>query len=227
MTRRGSGRSSYRNTENGKERKMPQLDIKPTRIELIRTNRRIKLARRGLDLLKMKRSSLVMEFFSISRTVRGLRENLRSEIGEAIDTVRMAEMINGRMTIERIAYMSSNPSIGVNLKNVMGVRIPELNLEYNQTILSNVYRASSVPTAVNDAIKLFESVYQTIVQIAEKENSMRKLLHEIDKTKRRSNAIENILIPQLVGTAKAIRMRLDEIERDTFTTLKMIKRKIT
>ncbi|HLH86654.1 MAG TPA: V-type ATP synthase subunit D [Thermoplasmataceae archaeon] len=206
---------------------MPQLDIKPTRIELIRTNRRIKLARRGLDLLKMKRSSLVMEFFSISRTVRGLRENLRSEIGEAIDTVRMAEMINGRMTIERIAYMSSNPSIGVNLKNVMGVRIPELNLEYNQTILSNVYRASSVPTAVNDAIKLFESVYQTIVQIAEKENSMRKLLHEIDKTKRRSNAIENILIPQLVGTAKAIRMRLDEIERDTFTTLKMIKRKIT
>ncbi|MEM0158595.1 MAG: V-type ATP synthase subunit D [Thermoplasmataceae archaeon] len=206
---------------------MPQIEIKPTRIELIRTNRRIKLAKRGLDLLKMKRSSLVMEFFSISRTVKGLRENLRGEVEEAINTVRMAEMINGRMTIERIAYMSSNPSIGVNLKNVMGVRIPELNLEYNQTILSNTYRASSIPTSVNDAIKLFESVYQTIVQIAEKENSMRKLLHEIDKTKRRSNAIENILIPQLVGTAKAIRMRLDEIERDTFTTLKMIKRKIT
>ena len=56
---------------------MSQLDIKPTRIELIRTNRRIKLAKRGLDLLKMKRSSLVMEFFSISRSVKGLREGRR------------------------------------------------------------------------------------------------------------------------------------------------------
>ena len=65
-----------------------------------------------------------------------------------------------------------------------------------------------------------------MLEIAEKENSMRRLLQEIDKTKRRSNAIENILIPQLTYSAKQIRMRLDEIERDTFTTLKVIKRKM-
>ncbi len=205
---------------------MAQLDLKPTRIELIRTNRRIKLAKRGLDLLKMKRSSLVMEFFRISRSVKGLRENLRSEIGEALETIRAAEIISGTMNLERIAFMSADSTIGINLKNVMGVRIPELNRSYNQTIISGQYRAMSVPTAINDAIKVFESIYTQIVEIAEKENSMRKLLHEIDKTKRRSNAIENILIPRLTSSAKQIRMRLDELERDMFTTLKMIKRKM-
>ena len=205
---------------------MAQAELKPTRIELIRTRRRIKLAQRGLDLLKMKRSSLVMEFFNISRSVKGLRENLRSDIGDALDTLKAAEIISGTMNLERIAYMSADSTVGVNLKNVMGVRIPELSRNYNQTILSNQYRAISVPTAVNDAIKKFENIYTQIVEIAEKENSMRKLLHEIDKTKRRSNAIENILIPQLTYSAKIIRMRLDEIERDMFTTLKMVKRKI-
>lgn len=205
---------------------MAQIDLKPTRIELIRTRRRIKLAKRGLDLLKMKRSSLVMEFFNISRSVKGLRENLRADIEEALETIRAAEIISGTMNLERIAYMSADSTVGVNLKNVMGVRIPELSRNYNQTILSNQYRAMSVPTAVNDAIKKFENVYTQIVEIAEKENSMRKLLHEIDKTKRRSNAIENILIPQLTDSAKQIRMRLDEIERDMFTTLKMVKRKM-
>lgn len=205
---------------------MAQIDLKPTRIELIRTRRRIKLAKRGLDLLKMKRSSLVMEFFNISRTVKGLRENLRADVEDALETIRAAEIKSGSMNLERIAYMSADSTVGINLKNVMGVRIPELSRNYDQTILSNQYRAISVPTAVNDAIKKFENVYTQIVEIAEKENSMRKLLHEIDKTKRRSNAIENILIPQLTQSAKLIRMRLDELERDMFTTLKMVKRKM-
>jgi V/A-type H+-transporting ATPase subunit D len=206
---------------------MPQVDIKPTRIELIRTKRRIKLAKRGLDLLKMKRSAIVMEFFKISRSVKGLRENLRAEIGEAMETLRIAEIVSGTMELERIAYMSSNPKVDIDLKNVMGVRIPELSPEYNQTILSRVYKASSVPTAINDAMNIFEKVYNQIIEIAEKENSMRKLLHEIEKTKRRSNALENIMIPQLNSQAKLIRMRLEEIERDMFTTLKIVKRKIT
>ena len=205
---------------------MAQIDLKPTRMELIRTRRRIKLAKRGLDLLKMKRSSLVMEFFNISRSVKGLRENLRADVEDALETIRSAEIKSGTMNLERIAYMSADSTVGINLKNVMGVRIPELSRNYDQTILSNQYRVISVPTAVNDAIKKFENVYTQIVEIAEKENSMRKLLHEIDKTKRRSNAIENILIPQLSQSAKLIRMRLDELERDMFTTLKMVKRKM-
>ncbi|MCL4341384.1 MAG: V-type ATP synthase subunit D [Candidatus Thermoplasmatota archaeon] len=206
---------------------MPQTDLKPTRIELIKTKRRIKLAKRGLDLLKMKRSAIVMEFFKISRSVKGMRENLRSEIGEAMETLKIAEIVCGTMDIERVAYMSADPTVGIEMKNVMGVKIPELSQESNQTILSKIYRVSSVPTAINDTITVFEKIYTQIIEIAEKENSMRKLLHEIEKTKRRSNALENLLIPQLNDQARTIRMRLEEIERDMFTTLKIVKRKIT
>jgi V/A-type H+-transporting ATPase subunit D len=131
------------------------------------------------------------------------------------------------MDIERVAYMSADPTVGIEMKNVMGVKIPELSQESNQTILSKIYRVSSVPTAINDTITVFEKIYTQIIEIAEKENSMRKLLHEIEKTKRRSNALENLLIPQLNDQARTIRMRLEEIERDMFTTLKIVKRKIT
>jgi V/A-type H+-transporting ATPase subunit D len=205
---------------------MPSVDIRPTRIELIKTKKRIKLAKRGLDLLKMKRSSLVLEFFNISRQVKGMRENLRQEVGDAMQSVKMAEVIEGPMMLETVAYMSANQQVGSGVKNVMGVKIPELTMNYSQTLLSNVYRTISVPVSINDSIKKFERVFQSIIEIAEKENSMRKLLHEIEITKRRSNAIENILIPDLVRTAKIIRMHLDEIERDTFATLKFIKKKM-
>ena len=199
---------------------MPRLEVKPTRIELIQIKKRIKLATRGLHLLKMKRSSLVMEFFTISKQVSGMRENLRGDVGNALSTLKSAEIISGTMELERIAYMSADSTVEVGLKNVMGVKIPELNSEYSPTILSNLYRSTSVPTPINDAIGMFEIVYRQILEIAEKENSMRKLLIEIDKTKRRSNAIENILIPELSSVARYIRGRLDEIERDTFTNLK-------
>jgi V/A-type H+-transporting ATPase subunit D len=205
---------------------MPRLEVKPTRIELIQIKKRIKLATRGLHLLKMKRSSLVMEFFAISKQVSGMRENLRGDVGNALSTLKSAEIISGTMELERIAYMSADSTVEVGLKNVMGVKIPELNSEYSPTILSNLYRSTSVPTSINDAIGMFEIVYRQILEIAEKENSMRKLLIEIDKTKRRSNAIENILIPELSSVARYIRGRLDEIERDTFTNLKMIKKKL-
>jgi V/A-type H+-transporting ATPase subunit D len=208
------------------QRIMVNLDIRPTRIELIRTTRRIKFAKRGLDLLKMKRSSLVMEFFAISRTVKGMRENLRNDVLEAMERLKMAEILHGAMAIELIAYMTSESKVGVTSKNVMGVRIPELKISDQKTVLSNAYRATSVPVSINDAIKKFEKVYNQLLDIAEKENSMRKLLYEIDKTKRRANAIENVLIPSLVDNAKYIRMRLDEIERDTFITLKTIKKKM-
>ncbi len=202
------------------------MEIRPTRIELIRTNRRIKLARKGLDLLKMKRSALVFEFLQISRSIRGMRENLRKNVSEALEAIKIAEVLSGIMNLEMTANMSSDTSINISSRNVMGVPIPELNLNYSLSILSDVYRAESVPVAINDSISKFQKVFTSLIQIVEKENALRNLLVEIDRTKRRSNAIENILIPRLEYEAKTIKMMLDERERDTFTTLKTIKRKI-
>ena len=205
---------------------MASSEVRPTRIELINVTRRIRLARKGLDLLKMKRTSLVMEFFAISRTVKGMRENIRSDMASSLDTVRLAEALSGLVNLERIAAMSVDTQANVATKNVMGVRIPTLNVVYHESLLSEIYRAVSIPTVINDSIIKFERIFRALLEIAEKENSMRKLLREIDRTKRRSNAIENILIPGLVANAKYIRMRLDEMERETFSMLKAVKRNL-
>lgn len=205
---------------------MPAREVRPTRIELINTNKRIKLAARGLDLLKMKRSALVMEFFKISREVKGLRENLRATVEEGLELVRISEILYGDMVIERLAGFSSEEASAIRTRNIMGVRIPEVEVEMGQSLASELYRAVSLPPTLYDAMKKFNEIFSSITEVAEKESSMRRLLHEIDRTKRRSNAIENILIPELKAEAKYIRMRLDEMERDTFSTLKAIKKKI-
>ncbi len=205
---------------------MASSEVKPTRIELINLTRRIRLAKKGLDLLKMKRTSLVMEFFAISRTVKGMRENIRSDMETTLGTVRLAEALSGLVNLERIASMSVDTDANVATKNVMGVRIPTLNVVYHESLLSEIYRAVSIPTVINDSIMKFEKIFKALLEIAEKENSMRKLLREIDRTKRRSNAIENILIPGLAANAKYIRMRLDEMERETFSMLKAVKRNL-
>ncbi len=203
---------------------MPSSDLRPTRIELINTRKRIALAKRGLVLLKMKRSSLIMEFFKISRTVRGLRENLRKDVADALEAIRFAEVDAGSMELERLSLFTADTGASIKPKNVMGVRIPDLKVIYRETLISDIYRVVSMPTSIGDAFKKFQNVLHQLLDVAEKESSMRRLLKEIDRTKRRSNAIENVLIPRLEGDAKYIRMRLDEIERETFTTLKAVKR---
>ncbi|MEM4778362.1 MAG: V-type ATP synthase subunit D, partial [Thermoplasmatales archaeon] len=89
-----------------------------------------------------------------------------------------------------------------------------------------LYEIISLPTALMESREAFKSLLNSLLIIAEKEISLRKLLQEIDRTKRRTNSIENILIPRLNETAAYIRLRLDEMDRETFITLKMIKEKI-
>ncbi|MGP6207940.1 V-type ATP synthase subunit D [Cuniculiplasma sp. SKW3] len=187
----------------------------------------MKLAKRGYQLLKMKRSALIMEFLELAKEMRGLRENLRNETARAIESITKAEISEGRLAIERFSFMSGESSVSMNTKNVMGVRIPEIGINTERAVLTERFRAISVPSSINDSIDIFEKLFQSLITVVEKEKSMRRLLNEIDKTKRRSNAIEFVMIPKLNADAKYIRMRLDELERDTFTTLKIVKKKIT
>jgi V/A-type H+-transporting ATPase subunit D len=109
-------------------------------------------------------------------------------------------------------------------KNIMGVKIPELTSTSSGG--AGQEYLLEVPTSINQAIKSFEEVHKLVLDIAEKETALRKLLVEIEKTKRRSNAIENVLIPRLQAIARYIKFRFDEMERESFTKLKTVKRKI-
>ncbi|MBI3842018.1 MAG: V-type ATP synthase subunit D, partial [Thaumarchaeota archaeon] len=103
------------------------INIRPTRLEYIRTKRRILIAKKGLKLLKLKRQALILEFFNTTKTATALRSSLQSELLKGYESVRMAEMLAGSMRLENEAMKIPQLSkLQVRSKNVMGVRIPKL-----------------------------------------------------------------------------------------------------
>ncbi|MGI0094198.1 MAG: V-type ATP synthase subunit D, partial [Nitrosotalea sp.] len=199
--------------------------IRPTRLEYIRTKRRIIVAKKGLKLLKLKRQALILEFFNTSKTVASLRSGLQTELVKGYQAIRMAEMLAGAMRLENEAMkIPQLNKLQITPKNVMGVRIPKIEGgKSDQTLTEHLLE---LPPSINEAIKAFRNVHKMVLDVAEKETTLRKLLLEIEKTKRKSNAIENVFIPRLQAAIKFIIFRLDEMERDTFMMLKTVKRKM-
>lgn len=199
-------------------------NIRPTRLEYIRTKRRILIAKKGLKLLKLKRQALILEFFNTSKTAAALRGNLQSELIKGYETIRMAEMLAGSMRLENEAMkMSQMANLQVLSKSIMGVHIPKI-LGGQRNLLAE--HLLELPTSINESIRVFQRIHNIVLDIAEKETALRKLLYEIERTKRKSNAIENVFIPKLLSALKFITFRLDEMERDTFIMLKTVKRKM-
>ena len=201
------------------------INIRPTRLEYIRTKRRIIVAKKGLKLLKLKRQALILEFFNTSKSVASLRSGLQAELVKGYQAIRMAEMLAGAMRLENEAMkIPQLNKLQITPKNVMGVRIPKIEGgKSNQALTEHLLE---LPPSINEAIKAFQNVHKMVLDVAEKETTLRKLLLEIEKTKRKSNAIENVFIPRLLAAIKFIIFRLDEMERDTFMMLKTVKRKM-
>jgi V/A-type H+/Na+-transporting ATPase subunit D len=200
-------------------------NVRPTRLELLRTRRRIVVAKRGLNLLKLKRSALIAEFFNISKEALRLRGDLQQRIAQGYESIRAAEMMEGPTRLENISMLL--PAIRparVATRSVMGVRTPRV--ERGGFTPSPAVSLLDLPTSVSEAVHRFQGIYQVVLDIAEKENTLRRLLLEIEKTKRRASAIENVLIPRLQDTVRYIKFRFDELERDSFSMLKTVKRKM-
>ncbi|HYA57176.1 MAG TPA: V-type ATP synthase subunit D [Thermoplasmata archaeon] len=200
-------------------------NVRPTRLELLRTRRRIVVARRGLNLLKLKRSALIAEFFSISREALLLRGDLQKRIVRGYDSIRLAEMMEGPTRLENISMLLPDVlPIQVATKNVMGVRTPRV--DRGEYVPVPTPALLDLPTSIDESIHHFQGIYQVVLDIAEKENALRRLLKEIEKTKRRASAIENMLVPRLEQIVRYIKFRFDEMERDSFSMLKTVKRKL-
>ncbi len=197
-------------------------------MELLRLKARIKLANKGLNLLKQKRAALIVEFFKINKKALDLRKQLDTSMSKAYNSLAIAEMYQGKIAIESTAYMVNRiKGFNIKTKNVMGVRIPEVQgRDPNFQAIDQQFALMGLSVKTEETIDNFEIALKIILDIAEVENSLRRILVEIDKTKRRVNSIENVLIPRLQGQAKYISMRFDEMERETFVTLKTIKAKL-
>jgi len=206
-------------------------NIHPTRMELLGMKKKIKTAEKGHRLLKEKRDALIMKFFEIIDKARSVRSKLIDTIGHSYENLIKAESIMGPSNVESIA--ESIPGISeLKLKpeNIIGVSIPRLESVEMGGIRESIgveYSPMTTSSVLDEAANDFGEVLQQIIQLVEKEEQVRRLSGEIKKTKRRVNALEYIMIPRLKNTKKYIQMRLEEIERENFFRLKVVKRKRT
>ena len=201
-------------------------NIKPTRSELMELKKKIKLAKSGYNLLKKKRDGLILEFFEILKKVKNLRNEIVADYIIALQKMNMARIIESDLTLKSAALaISQRPEITVGKKNIMGVVVPKVDdIKIQKSALNRGYGIFT-SVSVDEAALQYEKVVEKIVKAAEVETSMRKLLQEIEKTKRRVNALEFEVIPRMEKTRAFIALRLEEVERENIFRMKRIKGK--
>lgn len=199
--------------------------VNPTRMELLKLKDKAKLAEKGHKLLKEKRDALVIEFFNILEEARGARRDVEGMMKEAFERLIMAEATIGTIrTAEAGMAVREAPELGIEARNIMGVKVPVLRLdETRRKVPERGYSLMDTSVLIDEAAGKFEEALRAVVQLAEIEESIKLLAEDIESTKRRVNALENIVLPRLTSTVKYIKMRLDEMERENFFKLKRIK----
>ncbi|MCX8197528.1 MAG: V-type ATP synthase subunit D [Candidatus Micrarchaeota archaeon] len=200
----------------------------PTRMELLKAKSRVRLARKGHKLLKQKRDALIMEFFKILSKAQDLRQELNAKMKKAYTALAVAQAYHGMQEIEAAALaVKRAPGVKVEVRNIMGVKIPSLEVaQTKKKLLERGYSIIGTSAKIDEVAEAFEEALDTIFKLSQTENAIRRLILEIEKTKRRVNALEYVLIPRLENQAKLISFRLEEMERDSFVMLKSIKRKL-
>ena len=204
---------------------MSTSDVKPTRMELIETKRKIKLSKSGSKLLKMKRDGLIMEFFELLPKVKDLRSQLSVLYSDAMEKLAIAVAADGKTALESAANcLNKAPEVELSSKNIMGVVVPSVEVTaVEKSLEDRGYGLIGTSIRVDEAVHAFEKLSEMIILAAEGETTMKKLLDEIESTKRRVNALEFKVIPNLEEVAKYISFRLEELERESIFGLKRIK----
>ena len=204
---------------------MSIADVKPTRMELIETKRKIKLSKGGYKLLKMKRDGLIMEFFELLPKVKDLRNQLSKLYKDAMEKLSVAVAADGKTALESAANcLNKSPEVELSSKNIMGVVVPSVKVTaVEKSLEDRGYGLIGTSIRVDEAVHAFEKLSEMIILAAEGETTMKKILDEIESTKRRVNALEFKVIPSLEEIAKYISFRLEELERESIFGLKRIK----
>ena len=176
---------------------MSIADVKPTRMELIETRRKIKLSKGGYKLLKMKRDGLIMEFFELLPKVKDLRNQLSALYISAMEKLSIAVAAEGTTALESAANcLNKSPEVELSSKNIMGVVVPSVKVtSVEKSLEDRGYGLIGTSIRVDEAVHAFEKLSEMIILAAEGETTMKKILDEIESTKRRVNALEFKVIP--------------------------------
>ncbi|HVP25072.1 MAG TPA: V-type ATP synthase subunit D [Methanomicrobiales archaeon] len=200
-------------------------DIKPTRSELIGLKRKIILSEKGYNILKMKRDGLILEFFNVLDKAKTTREDLQDKYRKAARMSDLANTVEGSISLKAAAFsVKETPSITLRPKNVMGVVVPQIEAsKVKKGLFDRGYGLLATTSVTDETATAYEELVDSIVRSAEIETTMKRLLDEIESTKRRVNALEFKVIPELTAARDFIKMRLDEMEREELFRLKKIK----
>lgn len=203
------------------------LDIKPTRSELINLKRRIKQTQNGYKLLKMKRDGLFHEFRTLLSEMIAAKEELLGTYQLALQRINLASAVEGGLAVKSAALASStHPEVNVQRRNIMGVVVPavegtNLRVDMEKRGIGLIGSSPYIDEAADSYGKLIEK----IVNAAEMEATLKRLLSEIEATKRRVNALEFKVIPEMEEARDFIQLRLEEMEREETFRLKRFKNK--
>jgi len=204
-----------------------QTNVSPTRMQLQKLKRRYAVARRGHKLLKDKLDELLKNFMELVRRNRDLRTAVDAALAEAFTGFTVARAVMSSAAVEEaLMFPKERASVTASSRNLMSVQVPTLKWDFEeQKDRSQIYPYGFALTSVelDRAIKLLSDTMPLLIELAEVEKSVELLAEAIEGTRRRVNALEHILIPQLETDIKYIRMKLEEAERGNLTRLMKVK----
>ncbi|WP_159898902.1 V-type ATP synthase subunit D [Salinirussus salinus] len=202
-------------------------DVKPTRKNLMAIEERIELSERGHDTLEKKRDGLIMEFMDILDQAQDVRSDLEATYEDAQHAIDMARAMDGDVAVRgAAAALKEHPELTTQSKNIMGVVVPEIeSSKVRKTLDERGYGVMGTSARIDEAAEAYEELLEQIILAAEVETAMKKMLEEIETTKRRVNALEFKLLPELRENQEYIEQKLEEQEREEIFRMKKIKAK--
>ncbi len=205
---------------------MAVMNVNPTRMELTNLKRKLVTARRGHKLLKDKRDELMRQFLELIRENKKLRIKVEEELSKANEYFSMA---CASMSEEKLAVSLMMPSqkmsVEIKEKNIMSVKTPVFVPEYKFADAGQIYSYGLAFTSgdLDDGVRILSEIMPDMLRLAEVEKTCQLLSQDIEKTRRRVNALEYVMIPDYEDTIKYIAMKLDENDRSNTTRLMKIK----
>ena len=200
--------------------------ITPTRMVLNQLKGRLKTARRGHKLLKDKRDELMRQFLDIVRRNKVLRAEVEQGLTEAFGSLSVASAIMSPEMLEQaLMYPRQSVELGMTFRNIMSVNVPVYDFKTKNNDPSEIFPYGFAQTSgeLDDALEKMARVFQDMLELAQVEKTMQLLAQEIEKTRRRVNALEYVMIPDLEENIRYITMKLDENESSTKVRLMKVK----
>ena len=205
---------------------MPSTTINPTRMELTRLKGRLKTARRGHKLLKDKRDELMKQFMDVIRENRAIRKRVEEGLMRAHGAFTVAAaLMSPEMLEQSLLYPKQSVELDMTFENIMSVDVPRYQFRTKSQDPGEIYPYGFAQTSgeLDDAVDAMARVFQDMLRLAEVEKTSQLLAEEIEKTRRRVNALEYVKIPQMEESIKYITMKLDENERANTIRLMKVK----